>query len=216
MEIMHLGLLSYEESLKKMELYHSEVVSKPEHQGYLLVVQHPPTVTMGKRELLDDMKIPPSELKFKGISYFKIDRGGSVTVHEPGQIVIYPILRLDLYKLTVRSFVCSLEQAMIDTCAVFGVDAKRDKENPGVWIGENKVGALGIRILNKVSKHGIAFNVTNSLETFSNIIPCGIRGKGVTNLKLSLADFKYNIEDDIFYSQVENILLNKLILLLNK
>lgn len=182
MEIKYLGLIPYPTALDLMEKLHAEVVASEAHEGFLLVLQHPPTVTMGKRELFNDMKIAPEELKFKGVAYHKIDRGGSVTVHEPGQIVIYPIININTYKHTVRSFVNALEQAMIDICAQYYVHAGRDEINPGVWIEKNKVGAVGIRVLHKVTKHGLAFNVTNNLDTFSYIVPCGLRGRGVTNL----------------------------------
>lgn len=200
MKIKYLGLVPYAEALRLMEQLHTEVVSTANHPGYLLVLQHPPTVTMGKRELLEDMKIPPDELKFKGVAYHKIDRGGSVTVHEPGQVVIYPIIHIDFYKHTVRSFVNALEQAVIDTCAYYDVQATRDNINAGVWVEKNKIGAVGIRVLNKVTKHGLAFNVINNLETFSFIVPCGLRGRGVINL-IELQKNIFNQEN--FFQEVE-------------
>lgn len=183
LNIQYLGLKPYGDVLGIMENIHADVVQHPHTVGVILVVQHLPTVTMGKRELLSDLRIPVDQLKYKGVAYFKIDRGGSVTVHEPGQIVVYPILHMDKTTLSVRSYVSLLEDAMIETAAQYGVVAARDPINPGVWVGEEKLGAVGIRISNKVTKHGIAFNVNNSLETFSNVIPCGIKGRGVTNLE---------------------------------
>lgn len=182
METKHLNLMPFAQALEIMESLHAAVAADPQHPGVILVVQHPPTVTMGKRERTQDMLVPPDQLKFKGIAYHQIDRGGSVTVHEPGQVVIYPIIPLEKYGLTVRSYVCALEQSMIDTCAHFHVKANRDPINPGVWVKQNKIGAVGIRVLNRVTKHGIAFNVNNSLETFQTIVPCGLHGRGVTNL----------------------------------
>ncbi|WP_186649074.1 lipoyl(octanoyl) transferase LipB [Fluviispira vulneris] len=189
MEIRYLGLLSYSDALGIMESLHQEIVENPKREGVLLVVQHPPTVTMGKRELYEDMKIPPDQLKYKGIAFHKIDRGGSVTVHEPGQVVVYPIVHMDELNKSVRTYVNLLEEAMISTAAQFGISVNRDAINPGVWVGQNKIGAVGIRIANKVTKHGIAFNVTNSLETFSSIVPCGLRGRGVINLQMAVNEF---------------------------
>jgi lipoyl(octanoyl) transferase len=206
MEVKYLNLISYADGLGIMEKLHAEVVQQNNHPGYLLVLQHPPTVTMGKRELLDDMKIQPEELKFKGIAYHKIDRGGSVTIHEPGQIVIYPILNLDNYKHTVRSFVHALEQAMIETCEFYGISAGKDDINPGVWVGQDKIGAVGIRVKDKVTKHGIAFNVTNSLDTFSYIVPCGLHGRGVTNLINLIKENDACLDKDAFYQEVEEFL----------
>lgn len=209
MEIKFLGLVPYGQALELMEKLHEEVANNPSHKGTLLVLQHPPTVTMGKRELLGDMKIPPEELKFKGVAYHKIDRGGSVTVHEPGQIVIYPIINLESYHHTVRSFVCAIEQSMIDTCQEFGISANRDEINPGVWVGQNKIGAVGIRISKKVSKHGLAMNINNTLATFDFIIPCGLKGRGVTSL-FSELKHKENINRDDFFKNVESILAKNL------
>lgn len=186
MQIKYLGLLPYSDTLGIMESIHSEIVNNPSQEGIILVVQHPPTVTMGKRELYTDMLVPPEQLKYKGVAFHKIDRGGSVTVHEPGQIVIYPLFQMQEYQQTVRSYVNLLEEAMIETSSLYGVKVQRDEINPGVWVGQNKIGAIGIRIKDKVTKHGIAFNVVNSLETFSNIIPCGLHGRGVINLQQAI------------------------------
>lgn len=166
-----------------MDELHLEVVSNPTHPGYILIVEHPLVVTMGNRNTAADMLQPAESLAKLGIEFAKIDRGGSVTVHEPGQIVIYPVLRLDTVNLTVKRFVWILEEAMIQFCKQFNVVAVRDPENPGVWVGQNKIGALGIRIKSFVSKHGLAFNHSNSLSTFRVITPCGIRNRGVTTLQ---------------------------------
>jgi lipoyl(octanoyl) transferase len=213
---MHLGVIPYGQALAIMEKYHSIVAENEEHEGYLIVLQHPPTVTMGKRELLSDMKIAPEELKFKGIAYHKIDRGGSVTVHEPGQIVIYPIININKYKLTVRSYVNAIEQAMIETCQFYGVVANRDSINAGVWVGQNKIGAVGIRVLNKVTKHGLAFNVTNSMQTFSFIVPCGIRERGVTNLYSELKNKLVKQNSELFLTEVEMQLTHRVTALLKE
>jgi lipoyl(octanoyl) transferase len=213
MEIKYLGLLPYGDALGIMEKIHSEIALNPLKEGVILVVQHPPTVTMGKRELLTDMLIPPEQLKYKGVAYYKIDRGGSVTVHEPGQVVIYPIFQIDKQRQTVRSYVNLLEEAMIETAAHFGVIANRDEINPGVWIDKNKIGAIGVRILNKVTKHGIAFNINNSLDTFLNIIPCGLKGRGVINLEMALCENKNSLREPfikICYEEVEKYLAEKI------
>jgi len=182
MKVLNLGLISYYNALKIMESLHHEVVQNNKHSGYLLVVEHPPTVTMGNRNNIQDLLLNPEGLKTKKIDYFKIDRGGSVTVHEPGQCVIYPIFNIFLHKRTVRSYVNLLEESMIETCKLYKIKAHCDPKNPGIWVGNNKVGAVGIRILNKVTKHGIAFNINNNLQTFKHIIPCGITTKGITTL----------------------------------
>jgi lipoyl(octanoyl) transferase len=209
MEIRYLKIKPYSEALELMNQTHQYLVEHKNHPGIILVVQHPPTVTMGKRELLNDMILQPIELKGKNVDYHNTDRGGSVTVHEPGQIVIYPIIPLENYSLSVRSYVNILEEAMIQICAEYGVEAKRDPINSGVWVNKNKIGAIGIRISNKVTKHGLAFNVTNSLKTFTYIVPCGIRERGVTNLISEIKPRLEKSEDEIL-AEIELKLSEKL------
>lgn len=182
MLVRQLGLRRYSEALALMEELHSSIVSDPSAAETILVVEHPPVVTMGLRERSPDLITPESLLKESGVDFQKIDRGGSVTVHEPGQLVLYPLVRVDARLLTVRRLVWALEEAMILECARWGLSAARDDINPGVWIGKNKVGAVGVRVSNHVSKHGLALNVSNSLQTFSHIVPCGIHGRGVTSI----------------------------------
>ena len=181
LEVLDWGCVSYDEAYQKMQEVHSGVVRKT-HSPCLIVVQHPPVVTMGNRNLTEDLLLSPEAIKARGVDYQLVERGGSATVHELGQQVIYPIVPVQPKGLTVRKLVCLLEQSMIDTCKEFGVEAARDKINPGVWVGMNKVGALGIRVKDKVSFHGIALNLVNTLETFALIVPCGLRERGVTSL----------------------------------
>lgn len=202
LHIIRLGLVKYSEALEIMDAEHallSADITRPEK---LIVVNHFPVVTMGNRKLDSDLNQPIEMLSQLGIEYAKIDRGGSATVHEPGQLVLYPLVRLDGKTRTVRSFVCSLEQSMIDCCEIFGIKAQRDPLHPGVWVGPNKIGALGIRVTHRVTKHGLAFNITNSLKTFACIVPCGIRGKGVTSLELELK--KYSSEKNPIFLELEN------------
>jgi lipoate-protein ligase B len=182
MEIRCLGTMRYAGALALMESTHREVAASVDHPGVILVVEHPPVVTMGNRVLPEDMHVTPDFLAQFGVDFHKIDRGGSVTVHEPGQAVVYPIVHIDATHRTVKRFVNALEEAMIVICSEFGISANRDPINAGVWVEKNKIGAVGVRILERVSKHGLAFNVTNSLETFRWIVPCGLRERGVTTL----------------------------------
>jgi lipoate-protein ligase B len=182
MHIRQLGLMRYGDALALMEELHAAISSQPTTEETLLIVEHPPVVTMGQRERTDDLVTPEVFLKQRGVDFHRIDRGGSVTVHEPGQLVLYPLLRVDARAVTVRRLVWALEEIMILECARWGLLANRDAINPGVWIGKDKVGAIGVRVSNHVSKHGLALNVSNTLQTFANIVPCGIHGRGVTSL----------------------------------
>lgn len=186
-QIRHLGLMRYSDALAQMEELHDAMVSDSSLPESLLIVEHPPVVTMGLRERSNDLKTPEVELTQLGVDFRRIDRGGSVTVHEPGQLVLYPLVRVDARSLTVRRLVWALEEIMIRECARWGLSASRDEINPGVWVGLNKIGAVGVRVSNHVSKHGLALNVKNSLDTFAHIVPCGIHGRGVTSLSCSSA-----------------------------
>jgi lipoate-protein ligase B len=185
--VRHLGLLRYSDALALMEEIHASVAADPRADEAILIVEHPPVVTMGLRERSNDLVTTESKLGDMGIDFRRIDRGGSVTVHEPGQLVLYPIVRVDARFLTVRKLVWALEEIMIRECSRWGLAAGRDEINPGVWVGQNKIGAVGVRVSNHASKHGLALNVQNTLETFGHIVPCGIQGRGVTSLKRSSA-----------------------------
>lgn len=186
MQVRQLGLMEYRKALELMEQLHSEVARESSSEELILIVEHTPVVTMGLRDRSADLKSSQAEITESGVDFHHIDRGGSVTVHEPGQLVIYPIVRLDSRSLTVRRLVWSLEEIMIKECARWGLAAARDEINPGVWIGKNKVGAVGVRVSQHVSKHGLALNLKNTLSTFSHIVPCGIHGRGVTSIQATL------------------------------
>ncbi len=183
LRIIDFGLKTFPQAMILMEQVHTEVCSTPNHNGYLLIGEHPPTVTMGLRPLWEDMKSSVEKLEFLKIDFQKTDRGGSVTVHEPGQMVAYPIIPLSSYRLNVKDYVALLEESVIETCKQFQVNATRDFINPGVWLGLKKIAAIGIRVKEKVSKHGVAFNLTNNLATFDHITPCGLKTRGVISLQ---------------------------------
>ena len=182
-EILNLGLSPYKETLERMERLHHLIANKKETKEVIILVEHPRTITLGKRNLKDDVLYSEESLRKMDIAYVKTDRGGSATIHEPGQIVIYPLVRLLERKISVRDYVSLLEDAVINVCQEFHIKANRDSINPGVWVGKNKIAAIGIRIQNRVSKHGLAFNVNNDLSGFSTIVPCGLKTRGVTSLK---------------------------------
>lgn len=179
------GLMDYERCLAlQMELHKAQV----EGTGgpYLILVEHPPVLTFGKNADRAHLLCAASALREQGVTIVDTDRGGEVTAHEPGQLVAYPILRLSDFGLTPRSYVCLLEKAVIRTLDLLGVAGTTDPEHPGVWVGREKICALGVRIKQRVTLHGLALNVTNSLALFRKIVPCGIAGRGVTSLALQL------------------------------
>jgi lipoate-protein ligase B len=183
-EIFHLGLQSYGDTLELMRKKHELISKYPTEKECILLVQHPNVVTVGNRpSVVSDVVSTQQQLQNFNVEYFEVERGGSATVHEPGQIVMYPLLRCSPKLLSVKTLVWSLEEGMIRVCEFFGVTAERNEINPGIWVQNNKIGALGLRVKDRVSFHGCALNVCNSLETFSHIVPCGLRNKGVTSIQ---------------------------------
>jgi len=152
----------------------------------LLLVEHPPVLTLGRQADVSHIRAPASELARRSIEVIRVERGGEVTYHGPGQLVAYPILALSRRGLLLRPLVRALEAAMIDTCAAFDVDASRRDGHPGCWIepdGEpRKIGALGIRVERGVSYHGIALNIDPTLADFELIDPCGMAGLVSTSI----------------------------------
>ena len=153
----------------------------------LLLLEHFPVYTIGRGGDESNMLASRDRLREIGAELIRIDRGGDITFHGPGQIVAYPIVELK-DRLDLRRYVRTLEAAVLETAAAFGVDAGRLEGHPGIWVdGERKLGAIGVRVKRGVTTHGLALNVNTDLRWFDEMIPCGIRGKSVTSLAQELA-----------------------------
>ena len=153
----------------------------------LLLVEHPHVVSMGRNAKEQNILFPREFFEEKGIDYCETDRGGDVTYHGPGQIVGYPILDLKDWKRDVLAFIRALEQVMIDTVAEFGIAAGRVPGASGIWVGDAKLGALGVHISRWVTSHGFALNVSTDLDYFGYIVPCGLT-KPVTSMERLLGE----------------------------
>lgn len=167
--------------------------------NHFLFVEHPHVYTLGKSGDPANLLRSPEQLREDGIAYYKINRGGDITYHGPGQIVGYPILDLENFKTDINWFLRNLEEACILTLSEYGIEAGRVKGLTGVWIegdGNNprKIMAIGVRCSRWVTMHGFAFNVNTNLSLFENIIPCGIEDKGVTSLQKELG-MKMDMEE---------------------
>jgi lipoyl(octanoyl) transferase len=148
----------------------------------LLLLEHPPTITLGRGADRANLLASPERLEQLGIAVHEIDRGGDITFHGPGQLVGYPIFNLAEHRKDLHWFLRQIEEALILALAEFGVEGRRFPPHTGVWIGDEKVAAIGIKVSRWVSTHGFAFNVSTSMEHFDLIVPCGIREYGVTSL----------------------------------
>lgn len=153
-----------------------------ERPDTLMLLEHPHTYTLGRRSIADDIVYPEAERIARGISLYEVDRGGRATYHGPGQLVGYPIMELG-ERYDVVAYLRRLEDVLVSTARDLGVDAHRDPEHTGVWVGSNKIGAIGVKITRGITMHGFAFNVSTDLEMFSGIIPCGIADRWVTSVE---------------------------------
>jgi lipoate-protein ligase B len=148
----------------------------------VLVVEHTPSITIGRAGHRESIIASDTELQRAGVAVYQTDRGGDVTYHGPGQVVLYPIMDLRPYGKDVHAHARRLEQVLIDALASLGVEAGRRAEYPGVWTASGKIGAIGLRVSRWVTLHGISLNVAPNMAHFSLIVPCGIRDEGVTSL----------------------------------
>ena len=152
----------------------------------LILVEHRPTITLGRRADASNIILDSQALERLGIEVHRIERGGDVTYHGPGQLVAYPILRLHEHLLGASDYMHRLEDVVIATLADLGIQADRRVGYIGVWVGNDKVCALGVRIMRGVTMHGLALNVDPDMSHWATIVPCGIRDGGVTSLRALL------------------------------
>ena len=159
--------------------------------NYFLFVEHPHVYTLGKSGDISNLLLNEEQLKDKGATFYKINRGGDITYHGPGQIVGYPILDLENFFTDIHKYLRLLEEVIILTIAEYGLKGERSEGETGVWLGvgtpfARKICAMGIRTSRWVTMHGFALNVNADLGYFDNIIPCGIKGKAVTSMHAEL------------------------------
>lgn len=160
-------------------------------ENHFLFVEHPPVITLGKSGLPKHLLLNESELKEKGIHFYKTNRGGDITFHGPGQVVGYPILDLENFFTDIHKYLRLLEEMVILTLAEYGIEATRSKGETGVWLDvgtpfARKICAMGVKASRWVTMHGFALNVNTDLRYFDYIVPCGIQGKAVTSLEREL------------------------------
>jgi lipoate-protein ligase B len=184
MEVRRLGLVGYREAWDLQQQL-AEERSRNEIPDTLLLFEHPHTYTIGRRGTRDHVYLNEAELEARGITCLEVDRGGDVTYHGPGQLVGYPILDLGTAP-DVGRYLRGLEECLIETLADFGVKAGRIPDYTGVWIGDGKIAAIGVKISRGITTHGFALNVTTDLSLFGHILACGIADKGVTSIQQQL------------------------------
>lgn len=217
-----LGLIDYKKAWDYQEKLFNEILQakssrspqNKETKNHLLFCEHPHVYTLGKSGDQSNLLINKNLLKQKGASFYRINRGGDITYHGPGQIVGYPILNLEKFGLGVKDYIFKLEESIIQTLKEYGIESSRLEGATGVWLDvknpveARKICAIGVRASRYVSMHGFAFNVNTDLSFYNLINPCGFTDKGVTSMEKELgkkSDFK----------KVQNILLRKFVEIFN-
>lgn len=180
-----LGRIDFKKAWELQKTYF-ENRSLGEIDDTIFICEHNHTYTLGKVADKKNLLMSEEELKKKGIDVYEIDRGGDITYHGPGQIVGYPILDLSNWKTDTNAYLRSLEEVIIKTCREYEIEAGRNNKFTGVWIGNRKICAIGIKINKWVTMHGFALNVNTDLNFFNGIIPCGITDKEVTSMQKEL------------------------------
>jgi lipoyl(octanoyl) transferase len=187
MLVEDLGTMPYRGAWAQQERVHADVVAGGEER--LLLVEHPPVITCGRRpNVAKNLLASPEQLAKLGVEFVESDRGGDITFHGPGQLVAYPIVRLIDHGLSVGGYVRRLEQTVIDTLGELDIPAKKDECAVGVWVDDRtgtsaKICALGVRVRRGVTMHGVALNVTTDLNYFNLIVPCGLACRPVTSVQ---------------------------------
>lgn len=191
LEVRYFPMMEYGEAWNRQKEI-VKAIDEGQQQGHLLLLQHPPTYTIGSSRHPEHLLLSPEQLKERGISLFEIDRGGDITYHGPGQLVGYPLLWLDGNKgIDLHGYLREIEQVIINYLAQYGISGTRKSGYTGVWVGDAKIAAIGVKF-NKcrrrkgfITSHGFAFNIKSGIQEdgFRGIIPCGIQEYGVTSLE---------------------------------
>jgi lipoyl(octanoyl) transferase len=209
-QLIDLGLIDYKEAWDYQEKLFAEIIAiklsnrnsleQTPVPNYLILCEHPPVYTLGKSGSVDNLLIDDDQLNQLGARFYKINRGGDITHHGPGQLVVYPLLDLENFFTDIHLYLRKLEEVIIQLLKEYNVEAGRSPGFTGVWIDANtekarKICAMGVKCSRWVTMHGIALNVCNELSFFNHIIPCGIEDKSVTNLSNEAKDANITMDD---------------------
>ena len=218
-ELIRAGLIDYQQAWDyQQQLFDKIVAEKMANRqnnlqnptsNYLITCEHPPVYTLGKSGSDENLLLNEEQLKSIGATYHKINRGGDITYHSPGQLVVYPILDLENFFTDIHLYLRNLEEAVIRMLAKLGIEAGRFPGYTGVWIEADKptarkICAMGVKCGRWVTMHGIALNVVNDLKYFDYIVPCGIKDKDVTSIQREIP------EQVVDFQEVEKLLLQEI------
>ena len=188
-QLLDIGIQKYNVAWNLQKQLFEEVKTNRD-KNYLILTEHHPVITLGKSSEKKNIVTNHNILQSKNIDVVEIDRGGDVTFHGPGQIVGYPIFNLNDFKKDIHWYLRSIEEVIIQTLSHFEISAERIKDLTGVWVNNQKICAIGVKVTRWVTMHGFALNVSTELDNFNHIIPCGINDKSVTSMqKITNQDF---------------------------
>lgn len=184
--VSNLGTMAYAEALELQRSVAAARISGEIQEDVLLLMEHPPVVTLGRSSKGAHLTASPELLTLRGVELFEVERGGDVTFHGPGQLVGYPIMDLKRHKQDLHWYLRTVEQALIDTLEALGIAAGRNAGYTGVWTGGRKIASIGVHARDWVTWHGFALNVTTDLSYFDLIVPCGIQDVTMTSIAREL------------------------------
>jgi lipoate-protein ligase B len=202
LSILDRGLMDYSAALElQLELVEKRI--SDEIGNVVLLVEHPPVITLGARGDENILLVGEEQLKADGFEVAHVRRGGGVTAHNPGQIVMYPIVNLSSVNMDIGEYIGALESLGIELLEGMSVTATRKKGAPGLWIGEKKIASIGVKVKRRVTYHGMAINICNDLSIFDKIVPCGLQGVEMTSAlrevggDVSIEDVKVKLDEII-------------------
>ena len=205
LDIYELGTVPYEKALEYQENLLAKRIAE-EIQDSLILLEHPPTITTGRKGNTENLLVREEYLKKHGISFVHASRGGDITFHGPGQIVGYPILNLKNHEMDIRKHLRSIEEVIIRTLGDFEIEGRRIDGVTGVWVKRSKIASIGIAIRKWVTHHGFALNVTTNLDYFELILSCGITDVRITSIGSWLGNEGSIRMDDVTQSVIKNFM----------
>jgi lipoate-protein ligase B len=186
--VCDLGTMAYGEALAFQRAVSAARIAGAIGQDVLLLVEHPPVVTLGRSTKGTNLSVDPAWLASRGIELYEVERGGDATFHGPGQLVGYPIIDLKRHRQDLHWYLRQVEQGLIDALAAVGIAAGRNTGYTGAWVGDRKIASIGVHARDWVTRHGFALNVTTDLSYFDVIVPCGIQDVVMTSVARELGD----------------------------
>ena len=185
--LVELSITDYAQAWKLQQDLVAAKADKIIEDDVVVCLEHPRVFTIGRRGGRENLMVDDNFLEREGVPVIEVERGGDITYHGPGQLVLYPIIHLEKARMGIGEFITSLEEVLLEAASALGVSAERNSLNRGIWIGNNKLGNIGICVRRGIAFHGLSLNVSVALEPFGWINPCGLQGIAVTSIERELS-----------------------------